>query len=146
MSLKNTLKFMFVVACMATVFQVIFISISAWTGDFESTVYARELYRFPLIGVFSTLPTLIYIGSENATRRMLIIIRILHFVLTASIVFGLLAYFGWIDIGNALMVAFIFLVTYVVAIIIVEFREKNLAERLNQCLDAFHNAENASRD
>ena len=147
MRLKDALKLMIIIACVATVFQVIFISLFAWVSDYESTLYARELYRLPLTGILSTLPTLIFVGKENISARKLILIRSTHFILTMGIVFGALLYFGLIiDMSNILLVAVIFLITYIIATIIGERQARNLAQQLNERLDAFHNAENASHD
>lgn len=144
MTLKDTLKFMFVLFCVITTFQTIFISIYTMIVDSDGIFYLQELYILPLIGFLATLPTLIFIGSETASRLNLIIRTIVHLFLTAGIVFGSLAYFGQITMENILPIVIFFIAIYISVHIIAEMRAKKLADELNKRISASHNMENAT--
>jgi len=141
MKLRDALKFMFIVACIATVFQTVFISIFAWFWDTNSIVNAHNLYQLPLIGVLSTLPTLIFVRSKTGQIEW-IVRQILHFILTASIVFTALIRFGWIyaQTQNALKVFLVFLFVYVTASVIGAIRGRKLADKLNERINASHDS------
>ena len=146
MTLKDTLKFMFILFCAITTFQAIFISIFATLTGSENILYTQELYKLPLIGFLSTLPTLIFIGSDKVSRLDLNIRKVVHLFLTAVIVFWSLTYFEWLDRENALPVAIFFMIIYITGHIIGEMRAKKLADELNKRINASHNTENATHD
>lgn len=141
MKLQEAFKFMLIIACVATVFQTFFISIFAWFWDINSLIDARNLYQLPLIGILSTLPTLIFVRSKSSQLEW-IIRQILHFILTASITFIALIRFGWIyaQTQSVIMVFLVFLFVYTTASIIGAVRGRQLAKKLNERINASHDS------
>jgi hypothetical protein len=142
MSLKNTLKTMFFLSCAVTTFLFLFIALQGVFFNLEISFSDMDMLKLISVSFASSLPTLIFAGQETAPHRRIIFLRILHFVLTAGAVFGLQIFYGFMDATNAAFVAVVFIVIYVTAYIIIEIREKRLADRLNEKINAFHNTEN----
>ena len=88
MRLKEVLKFMFILACIVTVGQILFVSTIAAISDIEFSIYAHQLYHYPLMAFSSVIPTLIFINSERSTINGWKIRVIFHFFFTAIIVVG----------------------------------------------------------
>ena len=148
MKLKNAIKFMALLFCILTTAQVLFVGAINMYMDNNMTMTMQDLLRFPLISFAAVLPTLIFVRNKAKNRSSRIetfLFPILHFTLTAGIVFGLLIYFGWMDASNAIIMVAFFLAIYVPAYAIQEIRDRKLAKRLNEKIDAFHNSENATR-
>ena len=146
MSLKNTLKTMFYLSCAVTTFLLLFIALQGVFLNSELAFSGMDMLKLMSIAFASSLPTLLFIGQEEASHRRIIIIRILHFVLTAGTVFGLQTIYGVMNAANAIFVAVVFLVIYITAYIIIEIRERKLADKLNERINAFHSAENETHD
>jgi len=140
MKIYDVLKLMLIIACAVTVFQTVFISIFAWFLFSDSTIYARNLYQLPVIGALSTLPTLLYIKRSEPSQLEWIIRRILHFVLTAGVVFGALTHFGWVyaQTQNAIIAFAVFLLVYIASTIVGSVRANRLANQLNERINASH--------
>ena len=141
MKLYDAFKIMLIGACLATVFQLLFISIFAWLSDIDSVVYSRNLYQLLLVGILSTLPTLILV-RKNASQLEWIFRQILHFILTASIVLFALVHFGWVyaQTQSVLRVFLVFLIVYTTTAVAGAIREKKLADKLNERINASHNS------
>ena len=141
MKLRDAFKLMLVAACIATIFQILAVSLFAWFFDINNTIYARNLYQLPLIGVLSTLPTLIFVRS-NAGQVEWIIRQILHFILTVGIVFTALIHFGWVytQTQTIFRVFVVFLVAYLTASVIGAVRGRKLADKLNERINASHDS------
>jgi inner membrane protein involved in colicin E2 resistance len=105
---------------------------------------SRDLWRILLVSLAGTLPTLIYIRSENFSRRRFILFSAIHLLLTAGAVFGLLIYFEWVHATNAIFTGIIFIVIYIACYIYFDHQEKKLAKALNEKINAFRKGENAS--
>ncbi len=144
MKLKDTLKYMFHIFCVITTFETLFIATESLINDSNFVLNAWELYKILIIAFTSVLPMLIFVRSETASRMGMIIRKVIHFVLTSGIVFSLLIYFKWMDAKNAVFIALFFLSIYIPAHIIGEIRAKQLADKLNERINAFHKAENAT--
>ena len=145
MRLKYALKFMFVLFCVVTTVQVIFIGVLNLVLSADFTIPIQDIIRFPIISFASVLPTLIFVQGKSKkapTRAESIIRSALHLVLTAGAVFGLLIYFRWVDATNAAYIIAFFLVVYTTAYTYQELRDRKLAKQLNERINAFHDAEN----
>jgi amino acid transporter len=145
MKLTYALKFMFVLFCAITTFQVIFIGVLSFIFGNDSVMIMQDMLRFPFVSFASVLPTLIFVRSEKKktpSRAETIILSALHFTLTAGIVFGLLIYFKVMTATNAAYVIVFYLVVYITAYTFMELRDRKLAKQLNKRIEALHNAEN----
>ena len=149
--MKERLKFMFVLFCAVTTLQILYMSVHllfiilSGTYDGYPIVFAAsELFRVLIVAFASTLPCLIFIGTSGLPKTLLAVRNIVHFALTAGIVFGLLFYFGTLNAFNAIGIALIFLAIYIVAAVRHSFMEKKLADELNKRIIAFHEGENAT--
>ena len=151
MRLMDRAKAVFTQSCVIITLQIIFISLSAWISDSDRVIYARDMYQLVIVGFLAVLPTaFLFVKTLDEFMSLsgikAVIFRMLHLILTAAVVFGSLGFFGWMDAGNALRVFIIFLIIYGITTIISELRVRKLAKQLNERLDAFHKAENASQD
>lgn len=146
MSLKQWLKTLFLLFCCVTTFLLLLIALQGVFLYPDLALGGMDMLKLMSISFASVLPSLIFLGSEKASRLKVIFLRILHFILTAGTVFGLQIIYGFMDATNAVYVAIVFLVIYTTAYIIIEIREKRLADRLNEKINAFHNAENETHD
>ncbi|MCL2335791.1 MAG: DUF3021 family protein [Firmicutes bacterium] len=144
MKLKAALIFMFHLFCAITTFETLFIAVNGALGSITLTLEAKELFKIPFIAFMSVLPVLLLVKAEKISRTEIMIRRAIHFVLTAGIVFGLLIYFKWLDTANAVIIAVFFLAIYATASIVKEIQAKKLADKLNERINAFHKAENAT--
>ncbi|MCL2071187.1 MAG: DUF3021 domain-containing protein [Oscillospiraceae bacterium] len=147
MKLKEVLKFMVATWLFATTLQTLFIGIVGLLFPQNGFVLtARDLLKLPFIAFMSAVPELIFLFKPTASRTEVTVRKILHFVLTAGIVFTLLIYFGWIDASGAILTGVFFLVIYVTLYIYQDRRDKKTAEKINQRINATHHSENATHD
>ena len=145
MKLKYALKFMFVQACIVTTFLVLFTGTINLTLYYDTVVPVRNILRFPLLAFATVLPSLIFVRDKSKeTKKGTIIRTTLHFIFTSGIGFGLVIHFGWLDATNAIFVIAFFLVIYIFTHIYQALRDRKLAKQLNERINAFHNAENAT--
>jgi len=142
MTVKETFKVMFFLSCVVTTFLLLFIGLQGVVFSQEISFDGWDLLKLISIAFASALPTLIFVGQEDASRLKTIVISSLHFVLTAGAVFGLQALYGYLDATNAFSIAVVFLVIYATAYTAIEIRAKKLADRLNERINAFHGAQN----
>jgi hypothetical protein len=142
MKLKYALKLMFHMFCIITTGQVFFVSVILLINEPDAVFTMREMLQMPFVALAGVLPILIFVRSEKATRTELIVRNVLHFILTAGIVLGLLIYFGWMYASNAVIIIGFFLAIYIPAYIVQEIRDRKLAKQLNERINAFHNTEN----
>ena len=146
MKLKYALKFMFFLFCVVTTFQVLLVGVVNIILENDNTMTFWDMLKLPLVSFASVIPTLIFVrGKTNKqqTRAEAVILPILHFALTAGLVFGLLIYFGFMDAANAAILVAFFLAIYIPAYIFQELRDRKLAKQLNERINAFHDTENA---
>ena len=143
---KDVLKVLFNLFCGITTALILFLGIQGafFVPDFSFNGW--DLIRLLSISLASTLPTLLILGRESATRGKWVLLLVLHFVLTAGAVFGLLMIYQWINAATALYTILMFLGIYVVAYIALEIRARRLARMLNEKINAFHEAENEAHD
>ena len=148
MKLKYAFKFMFVLFCVITTFQILFICLINFMDDNVILMTTKGLLRIPFVSFAGVLPTLIFVfgkDKNHLTGAAAIIMPALHFALTAGIVFGLLIYYGWMDAANAAFIIAFFLAIYVSAYVYQGLRDRKLAKQLNERINAFHGAENETR-
>ncbi|MCL2702906.1 MAG: DUF3021 domain-containing protein [Defluviitaleaceae bacterium] len=141
MKLKDTIKKMMLLFC---VINTALFTTTAVTGilmDIEIVMNTSAILHYILISLSSVLPMLIFLGQESASRGKEIVIRALHFILTAGAVFGLMVYYGIINAANALFVVLVFLVIYAAAYTVLAVRDRKLADKLNERISAFNSAE-----
>ena len=146
MKLKEGLKILFHLFCALTTFIVLFIAFQAVFLNREASFGGIDLFKLISISFVSVLPSLIFLGQESASRRKSILLRSLHFILTAGAVFGCLLLYGWIDTASAMWTVLFFLVVYISASVVIEVRDKKLADKLNEKINAFHNSENETHN
>jgi len=145
MKLKYVLKFMFFLFCVNTTVLVLFTGTINLLLYYDTVVPVRNILRFPLVGFASVLPTLIFVRDKTKETKTVTIIRTaLHFILTSGIVFGFVVHYGWLDTANAIFVIAFFLSGYISVHIYQGLRDRKLAKQLNERINAFHNAENAT--
>ena len=144
MKLKTALKFILISSCVATTFQVLVVSLASLLTGSADTIPFLDLYIFPLIGLLSALPTLIFVRKESAPRWEWMLRRALHLPLTATFVFLPLMHLAWVS-QEYLWVGFLFfLAMYIISSIITAVRAKKLADQINARIRASHDSENAS--
>jgi hypothetical protein len=142
MKIKTALKYMFHFFCAISTFMFLIIGIQAAIRYPAFTLNGLGMLKVLSTAFVAVLPTLIFIGAENDTRKAIIIRRLLHFFITAGVTLGLQTYFGQIDAANAIVAVFAFLIIYMVMYTVIEIRAKKLADKLNERINAFHSAEN----
>ena len=149
MKLKYALKFMFFLFCIVNTFQVLFIGVFNILIGYDVMMTAPDMLKIPLVSFASVLPTLIFVRGKTKkpqTRAKMIVVPLLHFCLTAGIVFGLLIYLEFMDATNTVILIAFFIAIYVPAYLFQEIRDRKLARQLNKRLIAFHNTENATHN
>ena len=147
MKLNYALKYMFILFCVVTTGQVLFVGALNLIIGNEYLMTMSDLLKLPLVSFASVIPTLIFVRSKTKktpTKTETLILPIVHFILTAGIVFGLLMYFEFMDAANAAFIIMLFLVVYIPAYIYQYMRDRKLARQLNERINAFHNTENAT--
>jgi len=142
MNIKEALRHIFNLFCMTATLFFFALGILAVFLNPDLTFGGKDIFKALFMAFANTLPILVFWRSENVSRKELIIRKAIHFLLSAGIVFGCLTYFGWMNMANALYVVLAFLVLYVVGYIIMEIRERKLADKLNERINAFHEIEN----
>jgi hypothetical protein len=105
---------------------------------------AWDLLKMGCVTLAGVLPTFMFAFTEAATKTVYRLLTRLHFALTGGMVFGLLIFFGWINLQNAAVIAVVYIVVYIVNSVLVNIRDRHLADKLNERLNAFHNSQNAT--
>jgi len=147
MKFKGLLKTMFHLFCTVTTFLLLFIGLQGIIHPQVVLFTGYDMLKLISVGFASVLPTFIFLGVyEYDSRLKTVLMYTIHFILTAGIVFSLLTFYKWIDTTNAIFAFLIFLVIYVGAHIIIDYRERQLAKALNKKLDAFHDTENETHE
>ena len=144
MSLRQTLKKMGVLFCVATTFLFLVLGLHSAIFFSDVTYTGRDILTGLLMAFLVTLPTLVFVNTENASHRSLIIRQIIHFLLTMGFMSVCLMLFQWVILDmEAIIYAFLFFfVVYLIGFIITFLHQKRVAEELNKRINAFHNAEN----
>ena len=142
MSIKAALKYILILFCFCTTFIFFITGVIAVFISPDTLIDGRHILNALFLAFAATIPTLVFVGGENASRRGIFIRRAIHFFLTAGIIFGCLTYFEWMDATNIIYIILTFLIVYIVGTIITEIREKKLADKLNERINAFHEAQN----
>lgn len=93
----------------------------------------HELYRIVLLAFLSVLPTVIYIWQAEKMPTW-VLQRLLHVLLTAGLVFGMLYYYGWIHPETWWMIFAFTITVTIVANFFFFVRTKRLAKQLTQHL------------
>ena len=113
----------------------------AWLTGSELMRYDRDLLAIPLMALFGVLPMLISVPFVIKSLRGLIIIRVVHFILTAIFVF--VPQMLWIRLRGTeigiIPVMVIFLIIYAALSVRTVISEARLAKKLNARLDALMN-------
>ena len=137
MKFKDHFKFMVQVFCWVNTFQILFIAIFARLSGNEGSIALQDLWRYPAIALVTTLPMLMFIGSEKRSRAGVILTKVIHFLVTGALAFGSLFFFGILrmeELGELGVAAGIFLAVYVVGTVIGELRDNRVASQLNDRL------------
>ena len=137
--MKSTLKYLFHLFCTITTFQLLFISLSRAFVETSAMIYMKDLYRFPLIGFLSALPSVIFHWYDSSSSKMLWkFLYGFHLLATLAIVLGCLYFFHWLERGSLGTILLIFVVIYGTAYVIGRWKEKQLTKQLNEKLKSFH--------
>ena len=148
MTIKRALLLMAISFCVASTICFLIIGLYTLFVDapgMKSSFNGEDILGILFMAFAVTLPILLFVRSEKASRIEIIIRRTIHFILTSGIVFGCLVYFKWINTANAIFVILAFVAMYFAGQIVMEKRERKLADELNKRINAFHNAENETR-
>jgi len=132
---------MFYLSCVVTTSILFFLGLRGMI-IIQEPFDGADMLKLISVAFAGSMPTLIFVGKETTSRWKTIIVTSLHFVLTAGTVFGLLIFYEFIDATNTIFVAVVFLVIYITAYAVIEIRQKRLADKLNEKINAFHNAKN----
>ena len=143
---KVELKILFFLFCSITTAIVLFVGTQAVISADDITFTGFDLLKLVSVSFASTLPSLIFVCQQSASRKKVIILSATHFILTAGSVFGLLVLYEWINATTAIYTVLCFLIVYVTAYTVIEIRGQRLAKRLNDKINAFHEAENETHD
>ncbi|MCL1851452.1 MAG: DUF3021 domain-containing protein [Peptococcaceae bacterium] len=133
----DAVKFMFILFCVITTGQVLFMAlIPLFSEDFIFT--AQDLYKIPLVAVLGTLPVILLIHKDTAPKTEIILRNALHFILTATLVLGSLIYLGWLDAESAVGITVFFLALYIGVWVVNIKQARKLADKLNERINAIH--------
>jgi hypothetical protein len=142
MKLKDMLVSMFYTACVITTSMVFFIGLYLVLFTPHLIFDGRDMLGLIFTAFAGVLPTLIFVGKDKMSYKGVLFCRAIHLVLTAGIVFGCVMYFEWINTLNAVYYLIDFFIIYIVANVVSTIRDKKLANKLNERINAFHDAEN----
>lgn len=153
MTPKRIITFMFILMCAITTIQIFWISMIHTylyvTAGISHGIFLRHLYQYPFVAFSSTMPTLIFIHSDRATKIGWRIRLIAHFLLTVT--FTILSTHvsfrqGWnggrylfeaIMGGEYNVILAVFAVIYIGAIGVFNYRQKKLGEKLTDRIKAY---------
>jgi hypothetical protein len=144
MKIKETLRTMAFLFCnlyTSTLLTVSLLNV-IWGG--ESTFDAWDLLKTALVVIAGVTPTFMFAFIESASKTVYRLLTLLHFILTGAAVFGLLVLFGWVETQNAIGTGLVYVIVYIVNTLLVNARDKSLADKLNEKINAFHNSKNAT--
>jgi len=142
MTLKTALKYLVISFCAATTFQVVVVSLTELIFGL-GYMPSWDLYIFPLVGLLCALPIFVLVRRESAPRWEWAIRRAVHFLLTGGLVFGTLAWYGWVTPENMWWPFGIFLFLYIAMYIFEAAKAKKLADQINAKI-ASHDSENVT--
>jgi len=129
---------------------ILFMSLTARFADVDAVIYQRDMYRILIVTFISILPSVIFtwlnLWEWAVGWYKVMVVHICHVTITGAGVFGVLTFFGWVDVTNALRVFSVFMTVYIISVIVSVLRANSLSRRLNERLDAFHKTENATHD
>jgi len=144
MTLKEALRFMFLLFCVIVAFQLGYFAVVALMAYPHPSLHLRDILRMLQLAALGVLPIPILIQKETASYKETLIRRGIHFVLTAALVFGALAHFQWIDMDSVGVIVGFFFTIFLVAYFL-DIQAQYLANQLNKRISAFRKAENANR-
>jgi hypothetical protein len=142
MRLKDMLVSMFYTACVITTCMIFFIGLYLVLFTPHLILDGRDMLGVIFTAFVSVLPTLVFAMKDKMSYKGVLFLRTIHFILTAGIVFGSMMYFKWLNILNAVYFISVFFIVYIVVNVISTIRDKKLADKLNERINAFHDAEN----
>jgi len=137
MKLKNLLIYTFIMFCIITTAQMIFRVFHVIFFLERDSHYTSVL----VIALASSLPLLIFTNSDNDSKKKFTFRLLLHFLLTAVIVTGLLFHYHlnmsrtWDILGVAIVT--LFFVIYAVCFFGYFYYQKRVAKKLNARLIEF---------
>jgi hypothetical protein len=148
MKIKTAARFMFILFCVINTCIFLIQSLADIFFGINITHGGRDIIKVMGISLVSVLPVLLFtMVDENTTRKKIIVLRVLHFILTGGFVFAFQLYAGFMTAANAVYVISVFLIIYAASYITMEIRDGKLAKRLNERINAFHGDKNeAHRD
>jgi len=142
MKLKDAVKHVFFYFCVVNTLLILFIAMQTAFIDPPVSFTGIDLLKIMSISFGSVLPVFIYVGSENVSRGKELLLAVLHFILTGGVVLTLHYIYDLLNRTNFLPVFAVFAVIYVICYIIFAIRDKIIANKINERINAFHGSEN----
>ncbi|MCL2588144.1 MAG: DUF3021 family protein [Oscillospiraceae bacterium] len=145
MRMRELLLFMFQLFCTVTAGAMIMVNIVLLFVGNEVFTGLEKIMVLPFIVLLCVLPTFIFAGGAIESAKSAVRRHIIHFLLTAAVLFAALesfyafsgvGWFGWYPI-----ILVFFLISYAVASVIFWARARRIADEINRKLKARHAAE-----
>jgi len=145
MTLKEVLKFMFLLTCVITtalvaIYSILYAIIYAIT-DIRFTWPVMFYFQYPATALISSLPLLVFIGSDDDSKRSHRIRLIIHFILTfVSTLVAMIKFFwswdGWRNLFFESYELYLFLglfsLIYAITFFVFYRKQKKLSDELNK--------------
>jgi len=145
MSLREVLKFIFFLFCSITTVFVVSVAI-LFRFIVERQVVLNEAFFIQVLAIalVCSLPTLVLVHKEFAKRKEVILRNVIHFILTISLMLGLLNHFNWFNAIFVTTSLIVFSIIYTIAQILWNMQSKTLANEFNKRIDELRNGESAT--
>ena len=95
------------------------------------------LYRIALVGFVSAAPVILLVHRKERTRIQWLLQQTLHAVVTATLVFGSLIRFGWLNKDALWMYLLFFAFMYILGNTLLFLHTRRLAQKLTKQLQIF---------
>ena len=138
MRLKEILKFMFYLFCIITTSQLFFVTMLMIIRNTTDEISINHFYSILISSFVGVLPTIMFVFTENISRKGWFISRFIHFILTASFVYAALIYFEQLQPGIPIPTIIFFFIIYFSAHLYQEIQAKKIADELNKRISATH--------
>jgi len=137
-SLKITLDQMFRYFCIITTVIILVNGAMALITGEELVLHGRDVVRILLAALFGVLPLLLFLFFEDDMRRGVPVLRIIHFIITAVLVMGVLLVVEPYGRDFARGTGVIFLLVYFIVYGYGYHRDRSIARMVNKRLGELH--------
>ena len=139
MKLEKVLKLVPILYCIVTTIFFFILGVQSVLFFPGIILNGRDILNGMLLTFLSLLPVFILVYKENASRLERFLRHTIHFLLSGSIVFGFLIYFGYLIVETAAFAIAVFIFMYVAGYAIMEIRDRKLAAKLNERINMLQN-------